>query len=57
MNIAIVSLPRGTIGEGFVVHEVEIGVRRLKEYGMKGKKSNDFLPFVILRGMHCYFCS
>lgn len=34
MNIAVVSLSRGTIGEDFVAHEVEIGVRRLKEYGV-----------------------
>ena len=33
MNIAIVSLSRGTIGEDFVAHEVEIGIRRLEEYG------------------------
>ena len=33
-NIAIVSLSSGTIGEGFVKHEVEIGIRRLKELGL-----------------------
>ena len=33
-NIAIVSLSSGTIGEDFVKHEVEIGIRRLKELGL-----------------------
>ena len=33
-NIAIVSLSSGVIGEPFVRHEVEIGVRRLEEYGL-----------------------
>ena len=33
-NIAIVSLSSGTIGEAFAAHEVEIGIRRLKEYGL-----------------------
>ena len=33
-NIAIVSLSSGTIGEDFARHEVEIGLRRLNEYGL-----------------------
>ena len=33
-NIAIVSLSSGIIGEPFVQFEVEIGLRRLKEYGL-----------------------
>ncbi len=33
-NVAIVSLSRGLLGEGSVRHEVEIGVRRLEEYGL-----------------------
>lgn len=33
-NIAIVSLSSGTIGEDFVKHEVEIGVKRLKDFGL-----------------------
>lgn len=33
-NIAIVSLSSGTIGEDFAKHEVEIGTRRLKDYGI-----------------------
>lgn len=34
-TVAIVSLSRGTIGEGFVKHEIEIGLRRLEEFGLK----------------------
>lgn len=33
-NIVIVSLSSGTIGEDFVKHEVEIGVARLKGFGL-----------------------
>jgi len=33
-DLAIVSLSSGIIGEDFVQHEVEIGMRRLKEYGI-----------------------
>ena len=33
-NIAIVSLSKGTIGEDFVKHELEIGVRRLEAFGV-----------------------
>ena len=33
-NVAIVSLSAGTIGEDFVKHEVEIGVKRLKDFGL-----------------------
>ncbi|SCY71735.1 S66 family peptidase [Butyrivibrio sp. INlla14] len=33
-NIAIVSLSSGILGEGFIRFEVEIGLRRLKEYGL-----------------------
>ena len=36
-NVAIVSLSRGIIGEQFVQFEVEIGLRRLKEYGLNVK--------------------
>ena len=32
-NIAIVSLSAGTIGEDFVKHEVDIGLKRLAAYG------------------------
>ena len=36
-NVAIVSLSSGTIGEDFARHEVEIGLRRLEEYGLQVK--------------------
>ncbi len=39
-NISIVSLSSGIIGEDFVSHEVEIGERRLTEYGLNVK----FMP-------------
>ena len=39
-TIGIVSLSSGTIGEDFVKHEVELGIRRLKEMGLNVK----FMP-------------
>jgi len=45
-NIAIVSLSSGIIGESFVQHEVEIGLRRLREYGLEVR----FMPHA-LKGM------
>ena len=39
-NIAIVSLSCGLVGEPFVQFEAEIGLRRLKEYGLNVK----FMP-------------
>ncbi len=39
-TLGIVSLSRGTIGEDFVKHEVELGVKRLEEMGLKVK----FMP-------------
>ena len=39
-NIAIVSLSSGIVGEPFVQFEVEIGLRRLKEFGLNVK----FMP-------------
>ena len=39
-NVAIVSLSSGIIGEPFVQFEVEIGLRRLKEFGLNVK----FMP-------------
>lgn len=33
-NIAIVSLSSGTIGEDFVKHELDIGIKRLKDFGL-----------------------
>ena len=39
-NVAIVSLSAGTIGEDFARHEVEIGVKRLRDFGLNVK----FMP-------------
>ena len=36
-SVAIVSLSAGTIGEDFVKHEVDTGLRRLREYGLNVK--------------------
>ena len=33
-NIAIVSLSSGVLGEGFISHELEIGLKRLEAYGL-----------------------
>lgn len=33
-NIAIVSLSSGTIGESFVKHELDIGINRLRDFGL-----------------------
>ena len=45
-TVAIVSLSSGVIGEPFVKHEVEIGVRRLEAYGLSVR----FMPHA-LKGM------
>lgn len=42
-TVGIVSLSSGIIGESFVQHEVEIGVRRLREYGMEVR----FMPHAL----------
>jgi len=34
-KVAIVSLSRGMLGEEFCSHNIEIGVKRLKEYGLE----------------------
>ena len=43
-NIAIVSLSSGIIGEPFVQFEVEIGLRRLREFGLNVK----FMPHALM---------
>lgn len=43
-TIGIVSLSAGTIGEPFVKHELDIGVKRLESYGLKVK----FLPHALM---------
>lgn len=45
-NVAIVSLSSGALGEDFVKHEVDIGVKRLREYGL----NITFMPHA-LRGI------
>lgn len=42
-TIGIVSLSAGTLGEDFVSHEVEIGLKRMREYGVNVK----FLPHAL----------
>ena len=42
-NVAIISLSRGTIGEDYVSHEIKIGLRRLKGYGLNVK----FMPHTL----------
>lgn len=42
-TVGVVSLSAGTLGEGFVRHELELGVRRLEHYGLKVK----FLPHAL----------
>jgi len=48
-TVAIVSLSNGTIGESFVKHETDLGLKRLKDYGLKVKmmphalKGNEFV--------------
>ena len=34
-TVALVSLSAGTIGEDFVKHEVNIGLKRLEQFGCK----------------------
>ena len=42
-KVAIVSLSSGMLGEEFCSHNIEIGVKRLKEYGLEpaGTEIND----------------
>ena len=42
-TVGVVSLSAGTLGEDFVRHELELGVRRLKDYGVRVK----FLPHAL----------
>ena len=47
-TVGVVSLSAGTLGEEFVRHELELGVRRLEHYGLRVK----FMPHA-LKGIHC----
>ncbi len=42
-NIAVVSLSRGTIGEDFAKHELEIGTKRLQDFGLQVR----FMPHAL----------
>ena len=42
-TVGVVSLSAGTLGEDFVRHELELGVRRLEHYGLKDR----FLPHAL----------
>lgn len=42
-TLGVVSLSAGTLGEGFVRHELELGVARLEHYGLKVK----FMPHAL----------
>lgn len=42
-TVGVVSLSAGTLGEDFVRHELELGVRRLERYGLKVR----FLPHAL----------
>ena len=42
-NVAIVSLSRGIIGESFVKFETDIGIKRLKDFGLNVK----FMPHAL----------
>lgn len=42
-TVGVVSLSAGTLGEDFVRHELDLGVRRLEHYGLKVK----FLPHAL----------
>ena len=42
-TVGIVSLSSGTIGEDFVKHELDLGIERLKNYGLKVKFMNHAL--------------
>lgn len=46
-KIGIVSLSSGILGEDFIKHEIELGLKRLTDYGIEA----EFLPNV-LKGMH-----
>ena len=42
-SVAIVSLSSGTIGEAFVKHEIELGIKRLKDFGLSVR----FMPHAL----------
>ena len=42
-NVAVVSLSSGTIGEPFAKHELDIGVKRLEDFGLQVR----FMPHAL----------
>ena len=52
-TVALVSLSSGIMGEPFVRFEVEIGLRRLKEYGLEVR----FMPHALKGADYCQICS
>ena len=42
-NIAIVSLSSGILGESFIKHELDLGIKRLNEFGLVPKFMNNSL--------------
>lgn len=50
--ITIISLSRGLLGEPFIKHELEIGVKRLKEYGIRVKFSTNAMRGLDLLEKH-----
>ena len=44
MNVGIVSLSSGILGEEFVRYEVEIGLKRLRDFGLRTFYGQAFLP-------------
>lgn len=43
-TVGIVSLSSGILGESFVKHELELGIKRLKAYGLNVK----FMPHALM---------
>ena len=44
-KVAIVSLSSGMLGEAFCSHNIEIGVKRLREYGLETSFMPHSVPF------------
>ena len=56
-TVGIVSLSSGIIGEEFIQFEVEIGLRRLREYGLKVKFMPNELIVRVTRTKQSNFCA
>ena len=56
-TVGIVSLSSGTIGEDFVKHELDLGIERLKNYGLKVKFMDHALKgidYLKVSAKYCY---